>query len=213
MNIPELIKESHDNAVERGFYDCVECGGNGLELIETNNEYPDEGAIDCHVCSGTGIDPNRNIGELLMLIVSELGEALEAHRKGVYGSIESFEFDTIQASDIDLGKAYHNYLKDTFEDELADVFIRLFDLCGYLDLKDVYFEEMTIDSNNVGEMLLRVCKEVTNYHFTNNKTIWMAFCLASVSEICKILNIPIEKHIRSKQAYNRTRPRKHGKDY
>src|SRR5690606_17972671 len=33
-------------------------------------------------------DNERNIGELLMLVVSELGEAIEAHRKGFYGSTQ-----------------------------------------------------------------------------------------------------------------------------
>jgi NTP pyrophosphatase (non-canonical NTP hydrolase) len=55
---------------------------------------------------------DRNVGEMLMLIVSELGEAVEAHRKGEFG----------------LEK------KDTFEDELADTAIRLFDLCGGLGI-------------------------------------------------------------------------------
>jgi len=53
---------------------------------------------------------DRNMGELLMLIVSELGEALEALRK-----------DKRQIK-------YNDWKKDTFEDELADVAIRLFDL-------------------------------------------------------------------------------------
>jgi NTP pyrophosphatase (non-canonical NTP hydrolase) len=57
-------------------------------------------------------DKERNIGELLMLIVSELGEALEAHRKNQTGMMQ----------------------KDTFEDELADVFIRLFDMCAGLGI-------------------------------------------------------------------------------
>lgn len=47
------------------------------------------------------------IGTLLMLIVSELGEALEAHRKGDMKN---------------------------FAEELADVAIRLGDLCGGLDI-------------------------------------------------------------------------------
>lgn len=57
-------------------------------------------------------DNDRNVGEMLMLIVSELGEAIESHRAGVFG----------------LEK------KDTFEDELADTAIRLFDLCGGLGI-------------------------------------------------------------------------------
>jgi len=55
---------------------------------------------------------DRNVAEMLMLIVTELGEACEAHRKNIFG-LES---------------------KDTFEDELADAFIRLFDMCSGLGI-------------------------------------------------------------------------------
>ena len=47
-------------------------------------------------------DKERNVGEALMLIVTELAEAMEAHRK---------QDDA------------------NFREELADTFIRLFDLC------------------------------------------------------------------------------------
>ncbi len=52
-------------------------------------------------------DKERNIGEALMLIVTELAEAMEGYRK-----------------------------KDdeNFKEELADAFIRLFDLCGGLKI-------------------------------------------------------------------------------
>ena len=52
-------------------------------------------------------DGQRNIGELLMLIVTELAEAMEAHR--------------IQDH-------------DNFKEEIADSFIRLLDLCGGLKI-------------------------------------------------------------------------------
>lgn len=52
------------------------------------------------------------IAQKIALIMSECGEALEAMRKDNYGIWE----------------------KDTFEDEIADVFIRLADLCGELDI-------------------------------------------------------------------------------
>ncbi len=50
-------------------------------------------------------DQKRNIGEALMLIVTELAEAMESHR---------VQDDA------------------NFKEELADTFIRLFDLCGGL---------------------------------------------------------------------------------
>jgi len=57
-------------------------------------------------------DSKRNTAEMLMLIVTELGEACEADRKGIYGYEE----------------------KDTFEDEIADAVIRIFDMCGGLGI-------------------------------------------------------------------------------
>jgi NTP pyrophosphatase (non-canonical NTP hydrolase) len=52
-------------------------------------------------------DDERNIGEMLMLIVTELAEAMEAYR----------------TSD-----------KENFNEEIADTFIRLFDLSGGLGI-------------------------------------------------------------------------------
>ena len=52
-------------------------------------------------------DQERNIGEALMLVVTELAEAMESHR----------------TED-----------QDNFKVEIADTFIRLFDLCGGLDI-------------------------------------------------------------------------------
>ena len=52
-------------------------------------------------------DEKRNIGEALMLIVTELAEAMEAYR---------------------------HQDEENFREELADTFIRLFDLCGGLNV-------------------------------------------------------------------------------
>jgi len=66
----------------------------------------------CDLCHGIAKekgfwDKERNIGEALMLIVTELAEGMEAHRKQD---------------------------QDNFREELADTFIRLFDLCGGLNV-------------------------------------------------------------------------------
>jgi len=52
-------------------------------------------------------DEKRNIGEALMLVVTELAEAMESHRKQEDAN---------------------------FREEIADTFIRLFDLCGGLKI-------------------------------------------------------------------------------
>jgi NTP pyrophosphatase (non-canonical NTP hydrolase) len=91
-------------------------------------------------------DKERNVGELLMLITSELGEAMEAHRKGKVGRMKSFESDMGYArlSLEDFTPENQNYLwianrfettvKDTFEDEIADAVIRLLDLSAGLGI-------------------------------------------------------------------------------
>ena len=74
-------------------------------------------------------DNERNVGELLMLITSELGEAMEAHRKGKFanGHLMATSYATWK-------EWFEKHYKDTFEDELADVFIRLFDLIGFMNI-------------------------------------------------------------------------------
>ncbi len=52
-------------------------------------------------------DEERNVGEMLMLIVTEIAEGMEAYR--------------LQD-------------KENFKEEMADTFIRLFDLCGGLKI-------------------------------------------------------------------------------
>lgn len=80
-------------------------------------------------------DNPRELGTLLMLIVSELGEALEADRCGRYADMKAFESCLDDgASELEKIEAFKMYVKDTLEDEIADTLIRLFDLCGYMGI-------------------------------------------------------------------------------
>ncbi len=85
-------------------------------------------------------DTERNTGELLMLIVSECGEALEAHRKGRRADLNLFGAEGGEQAKAFLGgfkERFEIHIKDTFEDELADIVIRIADLCGSLQQNDV----------------------------------------------------------------------------
>ena len=127
-----------------------------------------------------GFEP-QPIATNLMLIVTELGEACEADRRNRRADIKSWSSEapiTVQSIADDeilyrkpdghltdketaqqmCVRAFEKHIKDTFEDEIADAFLRLMDLCGEYD-------------------------------------------------------IDIEWHIKSKAAYNQTRPIKHGKKY
>jgi len=70
----------------------------------------------------------RNVGELLMLTVTELAEALEGHRKSLQDE-----------------KLPH---RSAFEVELADAIIRLLDICGgmALDIGGAFEEKMQYNS-------------------------------------------------------------------
>lgn len=100
-------------------------------------------------------DKERNVGELLMLVVTELAEALEAHRKG-----EMVDKDLIKRLSVVYPQVeeYNNsyftaYIKDKFEDEIADAFIRLFDLCGGLGIDIDTHIRMKVEYNKSRERL------------------------------------------------------------
>ena len=90
-------------------------------------------------------DTERNVSEMLMLIVSELAEAQEALRKNHFADKSAI---TGLSQDIELEKSddefqmdkgiwkglFEDKVKSSFEDEIADVAIRLFDLCGGLNI-------------------------------------------------------------------------------
>ena len=121
-SLNQLRDEIHANAKEKGFYD----------------------------------NP-REVGTLLMLVVTEVAEALEADRIGRFSDFfeyekyrkDEFEFKHKQETDVRFmprspclissseeieKEAFDIYIKNTFEDELADVIIRTLSICGYLGI-------------------------------------------------------------------------------
>lgn len=85
-------------------------------------------------------DQRRNVGELLMLITSELGEAMEAHRCNRFACNGVFEREIKEG--VEPKDCFEKNIKDTFEDEITDAIIRLFDLCGGLGIDlDFHFEK------------------------------------------------------------------------
>ena len=74
-------------------------------------------------------EANLEIGTKLMLVVSELGEAMEALRSGKRCNIYALDKDpTLYLKERPY--RFKFMVKDTFEDEIADAIIRLLHLCG-----------------------------------------------------------------------------------
>lgn len=83
-----------------------------------------------------GFDVKKeNIGQTLCLIHSEISEALEAIRKDKKASLMAFDYrEEDRETDLDFQSDFTALIKDTFEDEIADTFIRLMDLVGALEI-------------------------------------------------------------------------------
>lgn len=82
-----------------------------------------------------GFDAGKeNVGQSLMLVVSELGEAIEAHRKGKFADMKSFNSRREEFGYHFPKEAFKETIKDSFEDEIADAVIRLLDLSAGLNI-------------------------------------------------------------------------------
>ena len=91
------------------------------------------------VVKGFWNEPNTNITEKIMLVVTELSEAVEAMRKlskeelistiqGNSATIEAFDLYGYDHYD------FEKFVKDSVGDEFADSIIRILDLCGRLGI-------------------------------------------------------------------------------
>lgn len=78
-------------------------------------------------------DSPRNIGEMLALIHAEVSEALEADRADSYFS-SNIQVVNGWVEDGDFVNSYKYHVKGTFEEEMADIVIRVMDMCAYKNI-------------------------------------------------------------------------------
>lgn len=166
-------------------------------------------------------------GHLLMLVIIELSEAVEADRKGKYfKGISTFEreFNRYSAL-VDENKrfecAFEKYVKDTVSDEMADAVIRLLDLAGLIDisLEDIYDfmkePEYKDWDNALKEMSFTERMFFLTSILTEDRDI-AEVIKASIVVIflnADLLYVDLLWHIEQKMRYNELRENKHGKRY
>lgn len=163
----------------------------------------------------------RNWGEVCALIISELMEALEAHRKGkrATGGAAKFLIEQHAQGIENWPDHFVKLVKDTVEDEMADAVIRILD-CSGADVfqfdEDWVLDAMDDLPENFAESLLPLTKAISHigingfsYLSQYDTSEW----ISGICAICRKLEIDLWAHVEAKILYNQTRPPKHGKLY
>lgn len=128
MEIKEIVHAVHSTAKEKGFWDSFDTVAAQIKDDKQRHDVM-----------------QAFYSQKLMLMVSELGEALEALRNDNFADRDNFTQDRlriekygkekgIEINEQDWRHLFENQIKNTFEDELADTLIRIFDLCGKMDI-------------------------------------------------------------------------------
>lgn len=173
------------------------------------NEYRDEAFATAkrngfheEVCS---------VEHLKCLIISEMMEAVEADRLAHYADLKGY-FDALWNMPYD--ENFEQNIKDTVEDELADVCIRIFDLAGYknIDLNKAMLKE-TDNIRPAGTLTEKIYRVVRVLVQRESLAVSLARTLTRILKIAEQADIDIETHIQLKMAYNNGRDYKHGKRY
>jgi NTP pyrophosphatase (non-canonical NTP hydrolase) len=187
-------------------------------------------------------DTERNFNQLIMLVITEISEAVESHRKGKYADANYF-LERISVVEESLNdalpviqqaehlrsveiKAFENEIKDTFEDEIADTMIRVLDLMqGFdIEIRTSVGELMSFKSYVGNCETIAGCLLAFTTILCDAGRQWDSGDESRVSDTlnifvhllvwwCEQKDLDLEFHILKKVWYNSTREKLHGKIY
>ncbi len=197
MNLAELIKDVHENAVKHGWW-----------------EKP------------------KSFEELLILVHSEISEALEELRNGhdpkeIYyeghvkledGSILTMTRPKPEHVIYDNCNTIHVTKPCGFPTELADVNIRLYDMSGWckwpIDEQLIKVTTKSIKQNysasQISEGISDLHNDVVTMRRSRYPSAMAEYIIARVYAIAEANGINLDAAILEKHEYNKTRPYKHG---
>ena len=156
----------------------------------------------------------------LMLVITELSEAVEAHRQGNFAMRKKYEkLLADKGLDFDVELFYH-YIKDSVEDELADALIRLYDMVGayeYSLLERIIVRrgKGAIDDFEwyESEFTAQVLQCISPMFGHRSKYKTYSRLIGIIEAVAEYNDIDLYWHVREKMKYNATRPALHGKKY
>ena len=156
----------------------------------------------------------------VMMIITEIAEMVEADRRGHHPDMKGFqEAKKYQ----EFFYAFDAYIKDSVEDEMADICIRIFDMAGDFYNPWDFTKEMVQPSDIEigGKSIDEFVKTAKFTEIAMN----MVICLAKTDKpviqliasafsmlqgMAQAMGINLEWHIRNKMRYNEERPYQHG---
>lgn len=155
----------------------------------------------------------------LCLVISEIMEAVQADRKGDHADLATFKSHTKR----NWSYCFEIYIKDTFEDELADAAIRLLDLAGTYNIKlkpadyDEADRELMIPDAEFTVIAYVLTAELAPFIEISDEVTWRVELEFIINDILCLLFMVAEKYsfdlmdyVQLKMMYNEQRPFKHG---
>lgn len=149
----------------------------------------------------------------LMLVITEIAEAVQADRKGLRADRERYDYAVDRGMCNDMEECFERYIKNSVEDELADIVIRLLDFCGMKGIAfnsrndDYSFTRLTYKSKPFTDVMFDLCSMITGYDPN------LEIIVRCVIYYCEKHGIDILWHIEQKMEYNKMRPRMHNAKY
>lgn len=170
-------------------------------------------------------DEEKSNAHWMMLVCTEVAEMVEADRKNRHAIYNAVEYCDKHVDEIDVqsrNRYFERDVKNTLEDETADVCIRLFDFMGMKGLEPEvfadkhedwvsYFGQMSV-CEQCYEMLQGIsiiCNESPKSEMAAIASGMILFCF----HFAEHHGFNLEQHIVWKMKYNDLRVKLHGKNY
>ena len=166
---------------------------------------------------------DRSNAHFLMLVVSEIGEMVEADRKSRRVKLHGDDLDnTLRFNDF--APTFECFVKDTLEDELADVVIRICDFLGTRHIEPLILEETSTSDDwanlwgkdSINEQCYGLTKIITHIDedtSTDDISRLLGASLTWCFDFADFHKFDLLWHVEQKMRYNETRSIRHGKNY
>ena len=165
-------------------------------------------------------DEEHSDSHFLMLIITEVAEAVQADRDNRHADVAKFK--EWQGNSLPLSEEtrirrfkedFEAYIKNTVEDEFADIVIRCLDLAGLrgIDLspvQDVKESLLSLKDKQFISFCYRLCEMSTYGRYSTEEK--LTTIITSVLRYCELTGIDIGWFITQKMKYNRLRGYHHG---